>query len=782
MTNVRVLTYNVQCRSWGMEVLAQGTLTPTTSAEERAREISKRILNSYRTWDIVCLNEVFDEDAREVFIAELGAEYPEQIQKCDVDNLGLQLGITAAAAGLIAIPGIGWLAAIGIAVGALALLAETKYEDSGLMVFSRLPFVSDPIPASMVQFLQDAGITGLSSIPRVAFVPYEEATEADKFAAKGVVYAAFKRPDGETLHLLASHTQADPLTDIGKNATVRKKQLDRVLGLLDQFASTSEEVLVCGDLNIYGTHDPGSGPRQEWKDIFATSGSRFTDELVDSWYREQCPGEAAFGGTPLPPDTFDRGVTANGNQRLDYLIRSLPGFPGRLIGQHLAIPWEVANGTGGSAMYTSDHLPLSIDYHAMHAKGTAMLAQPLDFEDPAPGQFPPDQEVNGSFENGQMHWYRVDRKGAYGFKFDKDGPCAFEVYTADNLSVSHAPFRLLTDPPDEEMPFGVRFVLPSAPFYIRVFPLKRNEGASYTLRIHRFAGTSEADAIGLRRGIEEHFTPKAGAPHSPNLSTTPWDEMDSVWFCAPFDTRQDGSLTVESTITVRGDLDAFGLLVLSEEAGQQKDLVAQEGSGSDPVVGRHVYNRPAAGFFLVRRETGSPFPLLSFSILLESDVTYLYSKPSTVPGALVGPATHAKEAAQLTCIDETDGFMGSEWGSDDIQINLSSNGDLLVHIPHSDDLDFDDDTERELPQLDGIRYIGGADFELVELDDFSPVDRASVHLPPFKAVQADPSLVTNPGDGSTLVAKFRVVFDEDDDDGIYDLSVSVSQEPPPQKP
>ena len=368
MSNVRVLTYNVQCRSWGMEVGAQGTLTPTTSAEERAREISKRIRQSYRTWDIVCLNEVFDEDARDVFIQELGPEYPNQVQKCDVDYLGVQLGVTAAAAVLLAIPGIGWLAALGIA-GAFALLGETKYEDSGLMVFSRLPFIEDPVPSSIVPVLQQMGMSSLTSVPRVAFVPYEESTDADAYAAKGVVYAAFRRPDGQPLHLLASHTQADPLTDIGKNSAVRRKQLDQVLGLLDQFASVNEEILFCGDLNIYGTHDPG-GPRKEWTELFRTPGSRFTDDLVDSWYREQCPGDPAFVGTMLPAN-FDRGATANGHQRLDYLIRSSPPFTGRLIGQHLAIPWEVANGPGGVPMYTSDHLPLSIDYHVSHARGTS---------------------------------------------------------------------------------------------------------------------------------------------------------------------------------------------------------------------------------------------------------------------------------------------------------------------------------------------------------------------------------------------------------------------------
>jgi hypothetical protein len=589
------------------------------------------------------------------------------------------------------------------------------------------------------------------------------------------VYAAIQRHDGGVLHLLNSHTQADPTDNVGKNADTRRKQLDQVLGLIDQFASAQEEVLFVGDLNIDGTHRPG-GPRQEWKDRFATGGSRWHDEYIDAWFREQCPGDITFTGVPLPAH-FDRGATA-GDQRLDYLIRSIPPFPGRLIAQHMAIPYEVANDPNGQAMYTSDHLPLSIDLHAMHPRGTPMLAEEIQFADPPPWP-PPDPEVSGTLEFGQMEWFRIDREGAYGFRFEPDGPLAYEVYTADNLSVPHQPFSLLTDAGGRGMPFGTRFALPSAPFYVRVFLTTRESGGSYRLIVHRFLGTSEADAIPLLRGNEQFFRPKEGAPHSLDVGSTPWDEHDTVWFVAPFDTRPDGSLTATSRITVASFSGMYHLLVVAEEPGQQRDLVAHEGGG-DPVVGVHEYRRPATGFFLVQRRPEASFEPHVFSIRIDSDVTYLYARPSVVPGALAAPPSRATRPAELFCIDETDGTFGNEWGSDDIQVNVNSDGDHLVHIPHSDDLAFDDDSERELPQLDGVRYVGGADFELVELDDFSPVDRASVRLPSFAEIQATPNLIVDPGNGSTLRAKFRIVFDEDDDDGIYELSVDVSQEPPPQ--
>ena len=50
---LRVLTYNVQFRSWGMELGAQGSLTPYTSVEERAKQICERILTRPEPWDVL---------------------------------------------------------------------------------------------------------------------------------------------------------------------------------------------------------------------------------------------------------------------------------------------------------------------------------------------------------------------------------------------------------------------------------------------------------------------------------------------------------------------------------------------------------------------------------------------------------------------------------------------------------------------------------------------------------------------------------------------------------
>ena len=88
-TSLRVLTYNVQMRSWAMEVGAQGSLTPYTSVEERAKTIAKRILGSPQQYDVVCLQEVFDEDGRAILADALGDAYPHRIEKSDADGLAV---------------------------------------------------------------------------------------------------------------------------------------------------------------------------------------------------------------------------------------------------------------------------------------------------------------------------------------------------------------------------------------------------------------------------------------------------------------------------------------------------------------------------------------------------------------------------------------------------------------------------------------------------------------------------------------------------------------------
>jgi hypothetical protein len=103
---------------------------------------------------------------------------------------------------------------------------------------------------------------------------------------------------------------------------------------------------------------------------------------------------------------------------------------------------------------------------------------------------------------------------------------------------------------------------------------------------------------------------------------------------------------------------------------------------------------------------------------------------------------------------------------------VTVNGQNVAHIPHSDALDFDDDSIRDLV-MPTVAYKRDAKFELVELDDFSAADRASVTIPRHARVPMEARQITMQNGRS-----MRAVFLVDFGDGKYVLEITVSAEPP----
>jgi hypothetical protein len=442
----------------------------------------------------------------------------------------------------------------------------------------------------------------------------------------------------------------------------------------------------------------------------------------------------------------------------------------------MCIAYDVATSGPAPTAYTSDHSPVRIDLDVDRPFASVLTAEPLPVDasgNPTSIRPGADATAGGLLVEGQMHWYRIQERGAYNIQLTEGAPrVQLDVYTADNLSAPVIPFTTLDDAGPLDNAGQTRFALPTAPFYLRVSLPDRRGEAHYGLRVHRFGGTGPRDAIPLLRGITEFGEANTSGPHSNDDPSTPFNEFDSVWYIAAFDTEPDGSLHVTSTVLVSSETRAFGVLVLGRAPGGGFERMDERRADAE-VTATASYDRPLTGYILVRRE-GMNFKASTFQVTLRSDISYLYGNPAN-------PASHAGKLAQLFCRDETNGTFGSEWGSDDIQVNVSVNGRTRVHIPNSDDLEFDDDARRDLPQVDLVRYTGAVEFELVELDDLSPVDRASVLIPSFDALHSGDAAIE--GNASGILVQFTVIFDpaddeDDDDDGIYDLTVTVSPEPP----
>ena len=168
--HLRVLTYNVQCRP----------IVDNVDPGVRAEEIARRIAASHWDYDIVCLNEVFVDTAREKFVAGLKTKYPHY-----VESIGGERGFASSladtdSAGFVAL-------SVGLRVLTLGLvdLFGTS-QDSGLMFFSRFPFDRKPNP-------DDAAAT----LPALYWKPYSQRTNDDALSEKGALAIRLLLPGGD---------------------------------------------------------------------------------------------------------------------------------------------------------------------------------------------------------------------------------------------------------------------------------------------------------------------------------------------------------------------------------------------------------------------------------------------------------------------------------------------------------------------------------------------------------------------------------------------------------
>ena len=127
------------------------------------------------------------------------------------------------------------------------------------------------------------------------------------------------------------------------------------------------------------------------------------------------------------------------------------------------------------------------------------------------------------------------------------------------------------------------------------------------------------------------------------------------------------------------------------------------------------------------------------------------------------------------------GFSETNAVREAIAFNVMADGNSAVHADNEDDLEFDDDTRRDIDKwVDVVRYLREA--ELVELDDLSAADRTTVTIPTFEEVTTRGKCEPNKAHGK-VHAEFKLVFNSDggDDDGVYYVKITVSNRPPPQK-
>lgn len=753
--SLRMVTYNVQCRSWAMEAGADMSIPPSETCEERAKLISDNLLNSARDYDVVCLNEVFDEDARDIFATELAARWPYAVTKADFAVMNVawpgkpSLPINPAAF-FLDHTGLGLLAS-------WFALGTPKMEDSGLMLFSRHPFTLKPLTQQILSALNPFAIGELTPLgfPSVGFMPYVSSTGADAWAAKGMLYAEIQRPDGDVFHVFASHTQADS-DKVSENKTERAGQFAESAAFIDEVTAGSgtANVFAMGDFNVCGGQQAVALDQftEEWGALFLTAGSLWSDRLIDVWGREQCVGAAAA----LPPGALaglrDPGPTANvvyppAEQRLDYLFRNAGSA---MVAQHVYVDHALATVKPGvdGVSYLSDHRPLGCDLHRRMQDNAPNLAKLADAD--------PDFTDVNKLVPGQVRWYRFDRLGTYEFRVLSNNDVRFEVYLDTDLSLPRQPYRNEVNPDR-----GTKFVLPSAPFLVKVFCGSRRSEAGYRFFAHRHTGASPWEAIDVVPEVNYHEQFPAGQFLNLDQSLAPGDDTDSKWFV--IDTPRvpvNDEIQLTLTVTPQDHADDGAMVsVFADSGAPLLTLETTAGPDSAPMTLQWKAKDNQRFYVTVQRKNTAGNPL-SFDLRLNWTVTMLL-------GGLLGKP-------HLVCTEETSG-----WGSDDIALTLSTDGVVLRAISNDEIGDFDDDDVRDLSQwLPAFTvYVNGVEVKVIEEDDISANDvgTRTIGVLPIGALAVGdlaPGVRVERVNPDTSA---RVIATIDVDDGTYEFRCTLAR-------
>ncbi len=492
-----------------------------TTQHERAVAIAEGILASDQ--DVVALNEVFSDSARETLIDLLQDEYPFIVAEIAAVP-PTQLTDLSGFVGSFPLP--------PLPLPPSALRLEPL--DSGLMLFSRYEFLPMGNPRNDADCFESfCGVWGYDGDPftelrdnHVAFASYKEASDFDQYASKGVGLVKIGAP-GLPVYVAFTHMQADvdyPEQLEDQRASQYAQIADFLETEIGEQRLEGSRVILMGDLNT-----PGGST--EWIDTFLPGAAdppffacgnngvcQSPAYLTDAW------------GFETSPD--DPGPT-NGKSRLDYVLHN--SADATLCMQHAMIPYDQSH--DGVDFY-SDHRPVRVDFNDTapwcspntnagideqrpYELTFGTLACDDDNNTPAP---PCDQDTvltpaDGAtiVHPGGFQWFRLDQRGSFVFSTvdifpDPNVEIEIALYSSKDLSRPLAPV-------DEEAPFvaqemnlvGPQFLLNDPPYYIRTFVTREGEpdrtlgGIPYNFVAHQNLCRSPKDACVIEPNIVEAF-------------------------------------------------------------------------------------------------------------------------------------------------------------------------------------------------------------------------------------------------------------------------------------
>ncbi|HEX6375376.1 MAG TPA: endonuclease/exonuclease/phosphatase family protein [Allosphingosinicella sp.] len=684
--SLRIGTYNSYLLSPAFKCLAIfGEVPPVEclaqiggQTEEWANRLADAIIADSAQLDVVVLNEVWDEDAKNILVSRLSFLYPVYIKKVDVSLINVRANILAD------IPN-EFHAALGF---------RFNGEDSGLMLFAKRGFRPLPLPSQAFHWSAHAGQSVEGSTDRVAFTYFEDCESDDCFAAKGAAMIRLQHGRrGPIYNVVLTHMQADYPEDGERYPGVRRRQLARIrdmveqtLAPLDEHLQGREMVLLLGDLNV-----PYLKDRDEWNARFGSG--FFRSPLFEAWHYTSSRKD-------LQPTNY------TDEERLDYILASPrtqtrdEPTPRLFCVQHMTVPLRFRALDSDHKMvhadinYGYDHCSPAIAYE---------IAPPGPGEARDIGQSPsnPARDVTRIYRPGAMQWFFVKNDGTntYSIGLDNDD-LRLDVFRTDDLTVPVSRYNktAATMPPAAILQvYAMNQFVVTGDFYLRVRGKDRTTVGDYALRVRRHSCASRQDACLLEPGtLQQAVLSEADIPANLARQNEAWFRFDVVGassFGKPQTLTFTASLFDQDRVSAAFDSYSDPLGGPLPQMSSMTNIVSFTGKIGDG--GR--------GYLVLKQSEPGPDPT-PVMVTLDTNMRYL-------------------DVGQLVCRDETN----PELGSDEIYTTFRIDG-TARRAPGSGYVSFDCDgnwmSKNWAPRLNmsTIRFVDDLTVRIREEDDTSGDD------------------------------------------------------------
>jgi hypothetical protein len=612
---LRVMTFNTQQLPWlgrvisGLPVVGSPGGAPEPDPEGRARAVARAILDLplREQPDIVAFNEAFSETGRKWLLRSLKGKYPHVIEKLEHPGPDVE-------------------------------------EDSGLMLFSKLPFITLP--------------NGDDHI----FEVFSRTAGSDSKASKGVGLVRVNGPYDPTTvvftHLQASYDAANT-----ENADIRADQLgvvrDQIRKLSELRVQQYAGTVVVGDLNIKGDPDDTTGERNS---AFSATPDTFGNEFDDAWRANMHP--------PGDPKDYDPGYTQRDTptyqpNRFDYqCVWRDPSIDVGLVTHHMAVPIRLPS-------EITDHGALYAHLHRLSPNCTPALAIDLLGTDPVNKNAPESSVwlLGTNFRDQDMfQWVYLAEPGTFSVVVSS----ALEVHAfrrtdftnaldpIDTVSTADLPSSLQTAVTQRTQQLESRGKTFSwrEPFFLRLRGKAATFAGKAPYAIIRHRGESRATAVVLH----PHLAVDPDLPAGQKLGVT-----DECFFRADRHERFSGEPYLDR-FELRNRAHVGARIELRVDADPTLPPLSKDGGNGGVLAVSRTGGGPETVFIILRRDFVND---TKFAMLWDSPLNFL----------------RLDESLRLHIDDET----GPDWlGEDEFELQVTVDGES-VYYDTWDDADAGED-------------------------------------------------------------------------------------------